>query len=113
MAQVAYISTGALAGGLLTSNCASIWTMCYISIQRHRAIVKPLSTVTSAKNSSRPLLAIFVTALLFNVPVWFEFTWSIGEFQTDDGETRWFIYHTKSALALNPIYILIVSALSY
>ncbi|KAI6192294.1 G-PROTEIN-RECEP-F1-2 domain-containing protein [Aphelenchoides bicaudatus] len=114
MAQLAYIATGFLAGGLLTSNCASIWTMCFISIQRHRAIVKPLSTVTDAKRSSNwQLLTIFVSALLFNVPVWFEFKWSLDQVQMESGELRWFLWHTASDLALNPTYKLIMRKILY
>lgn len=64
VAQVAYVATGTLAGGLLASNCASIWTMCYISIQRHRAIVKPLSTVKGSDTPACvPLCAIATAAL--------------------------------------------------
>jgi hypothetical protein len=84
--------------------------MCYISIQRHRAIVKPLQTMGNAQRSTnRQLFAIFMAALLFNVPVWFEFTWSVVEVRTEDDEYRWFLWHTASNLAMNPTYKLIVS----
>lgn len=110
MAQVAYIATGTLAGGLLASNCASIWTMCYISIQRHRAIVKPLSTVAnSQRSSSWQLFAIFICALLFNAPVWFEFEWRWDRLPVEGGGTTWFLWHAPSEFAKNPIYQLIVS----
>src|SRR5690606_5982036 len=67
VAQIAYIATGTLAGGLLASNCASIWTMCYITIQRHQAIVQPLSTLNTTKSSKTvvPLAGIAIMALLF------------------------------------------------
>uniref|UniRef100_A0A915D926 G-protein coupled receptors family 1 profile domain-containing protein n=1 Tax=Ditylenchus dipsaci TaxID=166011 RepID=A0A915D926_9BILA len=71
VAQIAYLATGGLAGGLLASNCASIWTMCYIAIQRHKAIVTPLSTVTASKGGNWTLWGIGLAALLFNVPVWY------------------------------------------
>ncbi|KAI6204433.1 G-PROTEIN-RECEP-F1-2 domain-containing protein [Aphelenchoides besseyi] len=103
VAQLAYLSTGALAGGLLTSNCAAIWTMCYISIQRHRAIVSPLSTVNDQKRSTTwPLFVIFLCSLLFNVPVWFEFTWSVDQVQREDGEITQILWHTNSQFAQAP-----------
>ncbi|KAI6223796.1 G-PROTEIN-RECEP-F1-2 domain-containing protein [Aphelenchoides fujianensis] len=114
VAQLAYVATGALAGGLLTSNCASIWTMCYISIQRHRAIVKPLSTVTDAKrNTSWHLFGIFLFALFFNAPVWLEFTWSLDQVHTEDGQPTWILWHTTSALAQSPVYRLIMRQILY
>ncbi|CAD5218269.1 unnamed protein product [Bursaphelenchus okinawaensis] len=102
--QIAYIATGALAGGLLASNCASIWTMCYISIQRHRAIISPLSTVTNRRSGIWALICIAVAALLFNAPVWFEFSWHVDEVLTDAGEKRLFLFHTPSALAQSVTY---------
>ncbi|VDM76867.1 unnamed protein product [Strongylus vulgaris] len=36
LAQIAYITTGLLSPLLMAFNCASIWTICYISVQRHR-----------------------------------------------------------------------------
>ncbi|KAI6208973.1 G-PROTEIN-RECEP-F1-2 domain-containing protein [Aphelenchoides besseyi] len=114
VAQLAYLSTGTLAGGLLTSNCAAIWTMCYISIQRHRAIVSPLSTVNDQKRSSTwPLFGIFLFSLLFNVPVWFEFTWSVDQVQREDGEITQILWHTNSQLAHTPIYRLIMRQILY
>lgn len=73
MAQIAYIATGGLAGGLLASNCASIWTMCYISIQRHQAIVQPFTTVSSSNNGNLTLFGIAFFAIIFNIPVWYTF----------------------------------------
>ncbi|KAI1710580.1 7 transmembrane receptor (rhodopsin family) domain-containing protein [Ditylenchus destructor] len=87
VAQIAYLATGTLAGGLLASNCASIWTMCYISIQRHKAIVKPLSTVSAKRSSHLPLCGIGLAAVLFNLPVWFEFNWSVAYVQNPDDPT--------------------------
>ncbi|KAE9554236.1 hypothetical protein FO519_002535 [Halicephalobus sp. NKZ332] len=97
VAQIAYIATGTLAGGLLASNCASIWTICYITIQRHQAIVRPLSTVNTSKSSKTvlPLIGIGIMALLFNAPVWFQYSWSLRKV---DGSSRWFLIHEPSTL---------------
>ena len=112
VAQTAYIATGTLAGGLLASNCASIWTMCYITLQRHRAIVKPLSTMneTSAK-TALPLIFIALMALLFNAPVWFQYTWSFIYVETP-GSSHWFLIHEPSPLWANENYRFIVSCCS-
>ncbi|GMS95554.1 hypothetical protein PENTCL1PPCAC_17729 [Pristionchus entomophagus] len=74
--QLTYISTGLLSPLLLASNCASIWTISYISIERHRAIVNPLSTVQSNGPKVFPLVLISILAILFNVSKWFEFDWA-------------------------------------
>uniref|UniRef100_A0A7E4V352 G_PROTEIN_RECEP_F1_2 domain-containing protein n=1 Tax=Panagrellus redivivus TaxID=6233 RepID=A0A7E4V352_PANRE len=112
VAQVAYIATGTLAGGLLASNCASIWTMCYITVQRHRAIVKPLSTVNDAKSSTKrvlPLVGIAIMAVVFNAPVWFQFSWSVYHV---DGN-RWFLIHQPSTLALSDDYRKVMHKILY
>lgn len=110
VAQIAYIATGTLAGGLLASNCASIWTMCYITIQRHQAIVQPLSTVNTSKSSKTilPLVGIAIVALLFNAPVWFQYAWSLRKV---DGGSRWFLIHEPSALWANSDYRFVVGFL--
>lgn len=109
VAQIAYIATGTLAGGLLASNCASIWTMCYVTIQRHQAIVRPLSTVNTDKSSSKtvlPLVGIAFMALLFNAPVWFQYSWNIFRVE---GTSRWLLIHQPSSLWKNDDYRFIVS----
>uniref|UniRef100_A0AC34FXW9 Uncharacterized protein n=1 Tax=Panagrolaimus sp. ES5 TaxID=591445 RepID=A0AC34FXW9_9BILA len=111
VAQTAYIATGTLAGGLLASNCASIWTMCYITVQRHRAIVKPLSAMneTSSK-TALPLIFIAIMALIFNAPVWFQYSWSLHRI---DGTSRWFLIHEPSPLWENADYRFIVCFFIY
>lgn len=129
IAQLAYIGTGTLAGGLLASNCASIWTMCYISIQRHQAIVQPFTTVSASKNyfGTSTLLGIGIFAIIFNIPVWyilsksklkfiilfrFEFSWHISENKNKSNETfSRIIWHSTSSLSRNQDYRFIVSCL--
>uniref|UniRef100_A0A914I8R9 G-protein coupled receptors family 1 profile domain-containing protein n=1 Tax=Globodera rostochiensis TaxID=31243 RepID=A0A914I8R9_GLORO len=114
IAQLAYLATGCLAGGLLTANCASIWTICYISIQRHRAIVRPLSTITASKLSNKlSLCAIAVTALSFNLPVWFEFAWAVERVPMADGTVRRLIWHSRSNLAQNETYRFLMHKVLY
>ena len=84
--------------------------MCYISIQRHQAIIRPLSTVNATQSSSfMPLLFSSILALLFNMPVWFEFTWQIEEVTKKDGTITCFIFHNPSELYYNEEYQFIVS----
>jgi hypothetical protein len=114
VAQIAYIATGTLAGGLLTSNCASIWTMCYITIQRHRAIVKPLSTVKGSKLPvTVPLGLIAIAALVFNLPVWFEFTWSLDQVDLGNGTHAWILWHSNSPLSKSATYRFVMHQVLY
>ena len=125
VAQFAYIATGSLAGLLLTSHCAVIWTMCYITVQRHRAIVFPLRTVAdhSRHSSAWPLVAIFGAAICFNLTRWLENAWQFDQvlpsfnesgiaddtFFDPSTETRWMLIHEKREWALSKSYKLIVS----
>ncbi|KAL3102193.1 hypothetical protein niasHS_003602 [Heterodera schachtii] len=114
VAQLAYLATGCLAGGLLTANCASIWTMCYISIRRHRAIVRPLSAISSSKLTNKvSLFAIAFAALFFNLPVWFEFAWAIERVPMADGTVRRLIWHSRSSLAQNEAYRFLMHKVLY
>ncbi|CAJ0600929.1 unnamed protein product [Cylicocyclus nassatus] len=99
LAQLAYIFTGLLSPLLLAFNCASIWTICYISVQRHRAILRPLSSMHSPSKPLCPLVGIAVAALVFNSTVWLEFRWWI---EVKNG-TR-FLKHEESDLHRNITY---------
>lgn len=82
--------------------------MCYISVQRYRAIVKPLTTHAARRASTWPLFAIFLAALLFNAPVWFEYSWFTDEIVMENGEKSWMIFHMPSMLRQSQTYNLIV-----
>uniref|UniRef100_A0A1I7XRU2 G_PROTEIN_RECEP_F1_2 domain-containing protein n=1 Tax=Heterorhabditis bacteriophora TaxID=37862 RepID=A0A1I7XRU2_HETBA len=99
--QIAYLSTGLLSPLLLAFNCASIWTICYISIQRHQAILRPLSSMYSPPRPFAPLLAITIAALLFNGSKWAEFHWGWVKV---DNSTSWFLLHEPSSLANSETY---------
>ncbi|KAF8373761.1 hypothetical protein PRIPAC_80190 [Pristionchus pacificus] len=109
--QVTYISTGLLSPLLLASNCASIWTISYISIERHRAIVNPLSTVQSKGPRVLPLVLISILAILFNVSKWYEFDWDWRTLRDEEKEGYLFgfaptnfIYHFPNNLTMNHTY---------
>nr|CAD2150288.1 unnamed protein product [Meloidogyne enterolobii] len=114
VAQLAYLATGGLAGGLLAANCASIWTMCYISLQRHKAILNPLASMSSSKSTNHfYLFLIPICALIFNSPVWFEFKWAINIIKLNNGGKRIIIWHERSALAKNEQYIFLMHKVLY
>ncbi|KAF7636181.1 G_PROTEIN_RECEP_F1_2 domain-containing protein [Meloidogyne graminicola] len=105
IAQLAYLATGGLAGGLLSANCASIWTICFISFQRYKAILNPLINISSSKTTKNfHLFLIPLCALIFNIPVWFEFKWAINIIKLNNGQKRIIIWHEPSTLAKNEQY---------
>ncbi|GMT23918.1 hypothetical protein PFISCL1PPCAC_15215 [Pristionchus fissidentatus] len=109
--QLTYISTGLLSPLLLASNCASIWTISYISIERHRAIVNPLSTVQSRGPRVLPLVFISFLAILFNASKWYEFDWDWKDI-TDKEKKGYllgiapskFLFHSPNNLTMNYTY---------
>uniref|UniRef100_A0A915BHY8 G_PROTEIN_RECEP_F1_2 domain-containing protein n=1 Tax=Parascaris univalens TaxID=6257 RepID=A0A915BHY8_PARUN len=103
LGQCAYIVTGALSPLLLASNCASIWTMCFIAIRRHYAISRPLHSIASKSSNVIPLSMIAILALLFNASKWAEFRWF---WYSDPSTKRYVLIHEYSQLANNAIYIL-------
>uniref|UniRef100_A0A7I4YIA3 G_PROTEIN_RECEP_F1_2 domain-containing protein n=1 Tax=Haemonchus contortus TaxID=6289 RepID=A0A7I4YIA3_HAECO len=88
---------------LLAFNCASIWTICYISIKRHKAILRPLSSIHAPSRPFSPLLAIAAAALIFNGSKWAEFRWQWLDVEVDN-VTRKFLAHEPSDLAYNETY---------
>ncbi|GMR47878.1 hypothetical protein PMAYCL1PPCAC_18073, partial [Pristionchus mayeri] len=109
--QLTYISTGLLSPLLLASNCASIWTISYISIERHRAIVNPLQSIQSKGPRVFPLVLISILAILFNVSKWYEFEWDWRRLATEEKEgylfglaPTHFIYHFSNNLTMNHTY---------
>ncbi|EPB69873.1 7 transmembrane receptor [Ancylostoma ceylanicum] len=103
LGQIAYLSTGLLSPILLAVNCASIWTICYISVQRHRAILRPLSSMYAPSRPFYPLAGIAVAALLFNVSKWAEYKWQWRWIEINNS-SRMFLYHEPSQLAYNETY---------
>ncbi|RCN50064.1 hypothetical protein ANCCAN_03895 [Ancylostoma caninum] len=116
LAQIAYLSTGLLSPILLAVNCASIWTICYISVQRHRvgfcyelkksAILRPLSSMYAPSRPFYPLAGIAVAALLFNGSKWAEYSW---RWIRVNNNTRIFLLHEPSQLTNNETYARVVS----
>ncbi|PAV67461.1 hypothetical protein WR25_19498 isoform C [Diploscapter pachys] len=119
--QIAYLSTGLLSPLLLAVNSASIWTICYITVQRHKAILRPLSCLHPPSHQYLPLLLISFAALAFNGSKWAEFYWYWIEIDIAEEEIlrvemnitgnhlKWFLAHNASELALNESYRRIVS----
>ncbi|KAK6015685.1 hypothetical protein OSTOST_18863, partial [Ostertagia ostertagi] len=103
LGQIAYLSTGLLSPLLLAFNCASIWTICYISVKRHKAILRPLSSIHAPSRPFSPLLAIAAAALIFNGSKWAEFRWLWIDVEVDN-VTRMFLAHEPSDLAYNETY---------
>ncbi|WKY03553.1 hypothetical protein Q1695_004927 [Nippostrongylus brasiliensis] len=101
LGQIAYLSTGLLSPLLLSFNCASIWTICYISVQRHKAILRPLSSMYAPSRPFYPLMTIALFALVFNGSKWAEFRWQWIDI---DNSTRTFLVHEPSELAYNETY---------
>uniref|UniRef100_A0A8R1DU48 G-protein coupled receptors family 1 profile domain-containing protein n=1 Tax=Caenorhabditis japonica TaxID=281687 RepID=A0A8R1DU48_CAEJA len=104
LGQLAYLSTGLLSPLLLAFNCASIWTICFISIQRHRAILRPLSSISSPSKPFKPLLFISFMALLFNACKWAEFRWFWSHDPTNSSDYQYILAHEPSDLARNEHY---------
>lgn len=46
---------------------------------------------------------------VFNMPVWFEFTWSLDEVDLGNGSTAWILWHSNSNLSHNATYRFVVS----
>ncbi|CAI5449192.1 unnamed protein product [Caenorhabditis angaria] len=112
--QLAYLSTGLLSPLLLAFNCASIWTICFISIQRHRAIIRPLSNMYNPSKPFKPLLFIAFLALVFNSCKWAEFHWFWDENQNENAtDHRWILAHEMSDLANNEHYHRVLDNLLY
>ncbi|VDP09646.1 unnamed protein product [Heligmosomoides polygyrus] len=101
LGQIAYLSTGLLSPLLLAFNCASIWTICYISIQRHKAILRPLSSMYAPPRPFYPLMTIALAALIFNGSKWAEFRW---QWIDVENTTSRFLVHEPSELAYNDTY---------
>ncbi|CAI4228130.1 unnamed protein product [Auanema sp. JU1783] len=112
LGQIAYLSTGFLSPLLLASNCASIWTITYISIQRHHAIISPLEHMKSPRRRFLPLFLISLSALIFNMCKWAEFHWKWLEVKRK-GQTHWILAHDPSALFENSKYRTIVDHYLY
>ncbi|KHN84104.1 hypothetical protein Tcan_09804 [Toxocara canis] len=106
LGQCAYIATGTLSPLLLASNCASIWTMCFIAVRRHHAIARPLHSLVSPASNIAPLSTIAICALLFNASKWAEFRWY---WYRDPSTKRYLLIHEYSELAHNTLYILVES----
>ncbi|KAK6748517.1 hypothetical protein RB195_001251 [Necator americanus] len=102
LGQIAYLSTGLLSPLLLAGNFASIWTICYIAVQRYRAILRPLSSMHSPLRPFRPLIGIALAALLLNASKWAEYRWIWIEVNNN---TRTVLVHQPSDLAYNETYL--------
>ncbi|CAD6191326.1 unnamed protein product [Caenorhabditis auriculariae] len=114
LGQLAYLSTGLLSPLLLAFNCASIWTICYISIQRHKAILSPLSNIYSPSKPFKPLIFIALVALLFNVSKWAEFNWKWEQVPVNStSENYFFLMHEPSELARSERYHRILDNMLY
>ncbi|VDK50876.1 unnamed protein product [Anisakis simplex] len=101
LGQCAYMATGTLSPLLLASNCASIWTMCFIAMRRYEAISRPLHTVASQASNITPLSCIAILALLFNASKWAEFKWF---WHYVPNKKRFVLIHESSPLAHNATY---------
>ncbi|PAV90792.1 hypothetical protein WR25_06242 isoform C [Diploscapter pachys] len=125
LGQIAYLSTGLLSPLLLAVNSASIWTICYITVQRHKAILRPLSCLHPPSRQYLPLLLISFAALAFNGSKWVEFHWYWIEIDIAEEEMlrvemnitgnhlKWFLAHNASELALNENYRRIMDNILY
>ncbi|CAJ0559758.1 unnamed protein product, partial [Mesorhabditis spiculigera] len=119
LGQVAYLSTGLLSPLLLASNSASIWTMCYITIQRHRAIHNPLGNTGHPARPFLPLICIIIMALVFNGSKWFEYSWffirkdDIVDPQLRESALSLFLAHRPSTLAKYMAYRQMMDKLLY
>ncbi|EFO93582.1 hypothetical protein GCK72_016043 [Caenorhabditis remanei] len=113
LGQLAYLSTGLLSPLLLAFNCASIWTICFISIQRHRAILRPLSSISSPSKAFKPLLFISAMSLLFNGCKWAEFRWFWSHDPTNSSDYQYILAHEPSDLARNENYHRVLDNLLY
>ncbi|CAB3409206.1 unnamed protein product [Caenorhabditis bovis] len=112
--QLAYLSTGLLSPLLLTVNCASIWTICFISFQRHRAILRPLSNMHSPSKPFKPLFFIAFLAFMFNACKWAEFRWFWVQDNAENGTGNyWLLAHEPSELAKNENYHRVMDNLLY
>jgi hypothetical protein len=104
--QLVYLSTGLFAPFLLAVNTASIWIMCYVSAQRHRAICHPLTNLQPSTRAGLHLFLIAVAAVLFNSPKWAEYQW---EWKSDaESGNRTFLLYNKSPLSGDRHYVLVV-----
>ncbi|KAK6748515.1 hypothetical protein RB195_001251 [Necator americanus] len=110
LGQIAYLSTGLLSPLLLAGNFASIWTICYIAVQRYRAILRPLSSMHSPLRPFRPLIGIALAALLLNASKWAEYRWIWIEVNNN---TRTVLVHQPSDLAYNETYLQVFDHILY
>ncbi|CAJ0949027.1 unnamed protein product, partial [Mesorhabditis belari] len=119
LGQIAYLSTGLFAPLLLAANMASIWTMTYITMQRHRAIHNPLGHTAAPSRPFLPLICIVIVALTFNASKWFEYSWQFVR-KEDISDPTWresalpiVLVHQTSALGKNALYREVIDKVLY
>uniref|UniRef100_A0A0N5A3T5 G_PROTEIN_RECEP_F1_2 domain-containing protein n=1 Tax=Parastrongyloides trichosuri TaxID=131310 RepID=A0A0N5A3T5_PARTI len=123
LGQVSFISTGLFGPVLLTANCSSIWTMCYICIRRYRAISNPLSTLTHKASDWKILSCIALIAFIFNFRKWLEYEWKWIDLQNTndtlykqkiyDPSRRWFLAYEYKKFIYDVNYRIIWEIIVY
>uniref|UniRef100_A0A0K0E650 G_PROTEIN_RECEP_F1_2 domain-containing protein n=1 Tax=Strongyloides stercoralis TaxID=6248 RepID=A0A0K0E650_STRER len=123
LGQISFISTGLFGPVLLTANCSSIWTMCYICIKRYRAISNPLSTITEKNSSCKILICITILAFIFNFRKWLEYEWKWIDLQNTqdvlykqeiyDPNRKWFLAYEYKKFIYDVNYRIIWEIIVY
>uniref|UniRef100_A0A0N5CFH6 G_PROTEIN_RECEP_F1_2 domain-containing protein n=1 Tax=Strongyloides papillosus TaxID=174720 RepID=A0A0N5CFH6_STREA len=123
LGQISFISTGLFGPVLLTANCSSIWTMCYICIKRYRVISNPLSSLTDKNSNWKILICITIVAFLFNFRKWLEYEWKWIDLQTTedilykqqnyDPNRKWFLAYEYKKFIYDVNYRIIWEIIVY